>query len=105
MARALRASGSLIVWGSQIKDLAGAVREEQRRLAQVRHAGRLSRLLQQPGADDTPVAEPAVSVSAIATPAVGSCPHCHQPVMLVTLIAVPPAVGAGRRSAKDPRSD
>lgn len=102
---ALKASGSLTVWGSRIKDLTSAMREEQRRLVQVRHAGRLSRLLRQPGADDTQVAEPAVSVSAIATPAVNSCPHCHQPVMLVTQIAAPPAVGNRRRSAKDPRSD
>jgi hypothetical protein len=32
---------------------------------------------------------------AIATPTIGRCPHCRQPVTLVTQIAAPPDTGAG----------
>jgi transcriptional regulator with XRE-family HTH domain len=92
---ALGAGGSLTAGGTRIKDLIGAMREEQRRLDRARHAGRLSRLLPGPCADGMAGAAPAAGERAITTPAIGRCPHCHQPVTLVTQIAAPPETGAG----------
>ena len=92
---ALGAGGHLTAWGTRIKDLIGAVREEQRRLERAGHAGRLSRLLARPGADAMAAAVPDAREPAITTPATGRCPHCRQPVTLVTQIAAPPETGAG----------
>jgi transcriptional regulator with XRE-family HTH domain len=91
----LGAGGNLTAWGTRIKDLIQAAHEEQRRLERAGHAGRLSQLLAQPGADDTAAAVPGAGQPAITTPAIGRCPHCRQPVTLVTQIAAPPATGAG----------
>ena len=100
---ALGAGGHLTARGTRIKDLIRAMHEEQRRLERAGHAGRLPQFLSRPGADDMAAAVPAAGPpaggeSAITTPAIGRCPHCHQPVTLVTLvtqIAAPPETGAG----------
>jgi transcriptional regulator with XRE-family HTH domain len=92
---ALGAGGRLTGWGTRIKDLIRAVHEEQRRLERAGHAGRLSQLLAQPGADDTAAAVPDARQPAITTPATGRCPHCRQPVTLVTQIAALSERGAG----------
>jgi transcriptional regulator with XRE-family HTH domain len=91
---ALGADGNLTAWGTRIKDLIQAMHEEQRRLERTGHAGRLSRLLARPGADGMAAAVPDVREPAITTPATGRCPHCRQPVTLVTQIAAPPETGA-----------
>jgi len=92
---ALGAGGRLTAWGTRIKDLIGAMREEQRRLERARQAGRLSRLLALSGADEMPAAVPDAPEPAIATAATGRCPHCRQPVTLVTQIAAPSQTSAG----------
>ena len=92
---ALEAGGHLTAWGTRIKDLIRAMHQEQRRLERARHAGHLSRLLSRPDADDMAAVAPAAGEPAITTPAIGRCPHCHQPVTLVTQIAAPPDTGAG----------
>ena len=92
---ALGADGRLTAWGTRIKDLIQAVYKEQRRLERAQHAGHLSQLLAQPGADDTAAAMPDARQPAITTPATGRCPHCRQPFTLVTQIAAPPAAGTG----------
>ena len=92
---ALGAGGSLTAWGTRIKGLIRGMHEEQRCLERARHAGRLSQLLSQPGADDMAAAVPDAREPAITTPTIGRCPNCHQPVTLVTQIAVPPETGAG----------
>jgi transcriptional regulator with XRE-family HTH domain len=91
---ALAASGRLTAYGIRIRDLAMARREEQRRRDKARHAERLAQLLPLPhGEDDTVPAAPAVPAAADTTSAVGRCPHCNQPVTLVTRIAAPPDAG------------
>jgi transcriptional regulator with XRE-family HTH domain len=90
---ALRAGGRLTAWGTRIKDLVRTMREDQRRLKLTQHAGHLSRLLSRPGADDMAAAVPAAGEPAMTTPAIGRCPHCHQPVTVVTQIAAPPDTG------------
>lgn len=92
---ALGAGGNLTAQGIGIEELTRSRREEQRRLDKARHAGRLARLLTQPGADGTTAAAPAVPAPAITVPAVGRCPHCNQPVLLIAQIAVPPDTGTG----------
>ena len=92
---ALGAGGNLTAQGTRIKDLIGAMHEEQRRLERARQAGRLSLLLSRPGADAMAAAVPDAPEPAITTAATGRCPHCRQPVTLVTQIAAPPATGAG----------
>jgi len=92
---ALGAGGNLTAWGTRIKDLIQAMHEEQRRLERARQAGRLSQLLARPGADDMAAAVPGAGEPAITTPATGRCPHCRQPVTLVTQIAAPSQTGAG----------
>ncbi len=96
---ALGAGGRLTAQGARIKDLIRAMHKEQRRLEQAVHAGQLSRLLSPPGAADTTAMLSAAAGAAITTttPAAGRCPHCHQPVTLVTqLTALPGAQAAPR---------
>lgn len=73
---ALAAGGRLAAWGSHIKDLSMARREEQRRLDKTRHV-RMSELMPQPTAEILTAETPAVPVPAQATQAAGRC-HCHQ---------------------------
>ena len=87
---ALGAGGRLTAWGTRIKDLTRARREEQHRLDTAGRARQLSRFPPLPGADDLTGTAPAAPGPAIAAPAVGRCPHCHQLVMLVTQITGPP---------------
>jgi transcriptional regulator with XRE-family HTH domain len=86
----LGAGGSLAAWGTRIKDLTRARREEQHRQDTAGRARQLSRFQPRPGAHDLTAAAPAAPGPAITAPAIGSCPHCHQPVMLVTQITEPP---------------
>jgi transcriptional regulator with XRE-family HTH domain len=98
---ALAASGKLTAQGIRIKDLAMARREEQHRHDNARHIERLAQLLPLPhGEDDTASAAPAALASAVTTPAVGRCPHCNQPVTLVTQIAAPRDAGTGRAGTR-----
>lgn len=83
---ALGAGGTLTAWGTRIKDLTGARRGEQRRLDKASHAGELSRFLPPPGAGCLTTGEPAVLEPVITALGIGACPHCHQPVTLVTQI-------------------
>jgi hypothetical protein len=76
---ALGAGGHLTAQGTRIKDLIQAMHQEQRRLERARQAGRLSRLLARPGADDLAAAVPDAPEPAITTAATGRCPHCRQP--------------------------
>jgi transcriptional regulator with XRE-family HTH domain len=92
---ALGAGGNLIAWGARIKDLTMARREEQRRLDKASHAGQLSRFLPTPGASCLTTVEPAALETVITAPAIGACPHCHQPVTLVTQLNRPTAAGTG----------
>jgi transcriptional regulator with XRE-family HTH domain len=92
---ALGAGGRLTARGTGIKDLIRAMHEERRCLERARQAGRLSQLLARPGADDMAAAVPDAREPAITAPAIVRCPHCHQPVALVTRIAAPPDTGAG----------
>jgi hypothetical protein len=89
----LGADGNLTGWGTRIKELTGTLREEQRRLDQTRHAARVSRFLPPPGRHATRAVPRAVPAPGAATPAAGRCPHCHQPVTLVTQITAPPGPG------------
>jgi hypothetical protein len=92
---ALGAGGNLIAWGARIKDLTMARREEQRRLDKASHAGQLSRFLPAPGASCLTTVEPAALETVITAPAIDACPHCHQPVTLVTQLNRPAAAGTG----------
>lgn len=85
---ALAAGGRLTAWGSRIQNLTMARREEQRRLDKTRHI-RLSGLIPQPGALDITTAPPLAPSTALAS--AGTCPHCHQPVTLITYVAAPSA--------------
>jgi DNA-binding transcriptional ArsR family regulator/transcriptional regulator with XRE-family HTH domain len=94
---ALGAGGKLTAQGVRIRDLATARREEQRRRDMARHARRTGHLLSRPyEEDDTVPAAPAAPALAVTTPATGRCPHCNQPVTLVTKIAAPPAPSRAR---------
>jgi hypothetical protein len=90
---ALGAGGSLTARGTRIKDLTKAMRAEQHRLDKARYARRVSQILTLPCADDATTAAPAMLPPAISAPIVGRCPHCHQPVTLVSQIVVPPDTG------------
>lgn len=95
---ALTASGKLTAQGARIQDLATARREEQHRQHRARHARHLAQLLSRPhGEDGTVSVVPAAPAPAVTTPAVGRCPHCNQPVALVTHIAAPPDTGTGQQ--------
>lgn len=95
---ALAAGGKLTAHGTRIRDLATARREEQHRQDRARHAGNLDWLLSRPhGEDSTVPPAPAAPAPAVTTPATGRCPHCNQPVTLVTQIAAPPDAGTGQR--------
>jgi transcriptional regulator with XRE-family HTH domain len=98
----LGAGGNLAGWGTRIKELTGALREEQRRLDQTRHAARVPRFLPPPGLHTTPSVSRAVPAPGAATPAAGRCPHCHQLVTLVTQIAAPPGPGTSEEPGRDP---
>jgi hypothetical protein len=92
---ALAASGKLT---AQIRDLATARREEQHRQDRARHARHLPQLLSRPhGEGSTVSAAPAAPAPAVTTPAAGRCPHCNQPVTLVTQIAALPDAGTGQQ--------
>jgi hypothetical protein len=94
---ALAASGKLTAHGARIRDLASARREEQHRQDRARHARHLPQLLSRPhGEGSTVSAAPAAPAPAVTTPAAGRCPHCNQPVTLVTQIAAPPDAGTGQ---------
>jgi Helix-turn-helix domain len=90
---ALAAHGRLTAEGTRISALTRTRREEQRRLDNATHAGILSQLLLQPDAAAPAVLRPAITVTASA---VGRCPHCHQPLTLVTQIAAPPDRAPGQ---------
>ena len=96
---ALGAGGRLTAQGARIKDLVRVMHKEQRRLEGAVHARQLSRLLSQPDAADTRAMLSAAGEAAFTTttPAVGRCPHCHQPVTLVTQLTAPPDAEAAPR--------
>jgi hypothetical protein len=95
---ALAASGKLTTQGTRIRDLAIARREEQHRQDRARHTRHLPQLLPRPhGEGSTVPAAPAAPAPAVTTPATGRCPHCNQPVTLVTQIAAPPDAGTGQQ--------
>ncbi|MGH3289398.1 MAG: helix-turn-helix domain-containing protein [Streptosporangiaceae bacterium] len=96
---ALGAGGRLTAQGARIKDLVRAMHKEQRRLEGAVHARQLSRLLSQPDAADTRAILSAAGEAAVttATPAAGRCPHCHQPVTLVTQLTAPADAQAAPR--------
>ncbi len=96
---ALGAGGRLTAQGARIKDLIRAMHKEQRRLEGAVHARQLSRLLSQPDAADTRAMLSAAGEAAITTtmPAAGRCPHCHQPVTLITQLTATPGAEAGPR--------
>lgn len=86
---ALAADGNLTAQGIRIKDLARSRREEQRSLDKARHASRLARLLPRVREDGGTATAPDAPVRAITASGVSRCPHCHQPVTLLTQIAAP----------------
>jgi transcriptional regulator with XRE-family HTH domain len=86
---ALAADGNLTTQGTRIKELIRSKREEQRRLDKATHARRLAQFLPPARADDRTAAAPDAPVLAITTSGVSRCPHCHQPVTLLTQITVP----------------
>lgn len=90
---ALAAHGRLTAHGTRISALTKTKREEQRRLDNARHAETLSQLLPQPDTAVPVVLRPAITVTASA---VGRCPHCHQPLTLVTQLAAPPDQASGQ---------
>jgi hypothetical protein len=95
---ALAAGGKLAAQGTRIRDLAMARREEQHRRDRSRHAPHLDWLLSRPhGEGSTLSAAAAALAPALTTPAAGRCPHCNQPVTLVTQIAAPPDAGTGQQ--------
>lgn len=99
---ALGASGNLTTWGTRIKDLATAMREEQRRLDMASHAQHLAGHSPPPGARGTTTAAQAVPEPASTTPADGRCPHCRQPVTPMTQTTALPDIGApGTRKKPD----
>jgi transcriptional regulator with XRE-family HTH domain len=99
---ALAADGNLTTQGTRIKELARSKREEQRRLDKARHAMRLARFLPQARAGGRTAATPDAPVLAITVSGVGRCPHCHQPVTLLTEIAAPADTSAEPRLLRNP---